>query len=74
MCEQSAARLVEPVAAVSVVSDVETVVALRESGQPVPEQLLPDFYAEHITLAMNKERRRQVLNLLPYTQLSKLLD
>lgn len=73
MCEQSAARLVEPVAAVNVVSDVETVVALRESGQPVPEQLLPDFYAEHITLAMNKERRRQVLNLLFYTQLSKLL-
>ncbi|XP_046669260.1 nostrin isoform X2 [Homalodisca vitripennis] len=58
---QSAARLVEPVNNVSVVSDLETLVALRETGQPVPEQLLPDFYAEHITLAMNRERRRQAL-------------
>lgn len=57
---QSAARLVEPVSQVSVVADLETVVTLRENGQPAPEQLLPDFYAEHITLAMNRERRRQV--------------
>lgn len=57
---QSAARLVEPVGCVSVVTDLETIVGLRETGQPTPEQLLPDFYAEHITLAMNKERRKQV--------------
>nr|XP_031827110.1 uncharacterized protein LOC116424624 isoform X2 [Nomia melanderi] len=25
------------------------------------EQLLPDFYAEHVTLAMNRERRKQAL-------------
>ncbi|XP_054271219.1 uncharacterized protein LOC128991946 [Macrosteles quadrilineatus] len=58
---QSAARLVEPVSQISVVADLETVVTLRENGQPAPEQLLPDFYAEHITLAMNRERRRQAL-------------
>lgn len=25
------------------------------------EQLLPDFYAEHTTLAMNRDRRKQAL-------------
>lgn len=33
---------------------------LRNSSQHVSEQLLPDFYCEHITLAMNRERRKQV--------------
>ena len=57
---QSANRLTEPTTQINIIGDLETVVSLREAGQPVPEQLLPDFYAEHITLAMNKERRRQV--------------
>lgn len=60
ICLQSACRLTEPTTQINVVGDLETVVSLREAGQPLPEQLLPDFYAEHITLAMNKERRRQV--------------
>lgn len=40
--------------------DLSTFVNLRQSSQQVSEQLLPDFYCEHITLAMNRERRKQV--------------
>lgn len=58
---QSACRLTEPTSQINMTGDLEAVVSLREAGQPLPEQLLPDFYAEHITLAMNKERRRQAL-------------
>jgi hypothetical protein len=43
-----------------VARDIQTVVSIKGTGQPIPEQLLPDFYAEHITLAMNRDRRRQV--------------
>ncbi|XP_063901931.1 nostrin isoform X2 [Zophobas morio] len=41
--------------------DLSTFVNLRQSSQQVSEQLLPDFYCEHITLAMNRERRKQAL-------------
>lgn len=34
---------------------------MRQTSQQVSEQLLPDFYCEHITLAMNRERRKQAL-------------
>lgn len=37
---------------------------MKGSGQPMQEQLLPDFYAEHVTLAMNRERRKQALSKL----------
>jgi len=59
-------RLQEPVESCDVARDIQTVVSIKGTGQPIPEQLLPDFYAEHITLAMNRDRRRQVcvLNLL----------
>lgn len=57
---QSVSRLTEPVAQINTTSDMESVTVLRESALPLPEQLLPDFYAEHTTLAMNRERRRQV--------------
>lgn len=40
--------------------DLNTFSSLRNSSQHVAEQLLPDFYCEHITLAMNRERRKQV--------------
>lgn len=58
-------RLREPVESCDVARDIQTVVSIKGTGQPIPEQLLPDFYAEHITLAMNRDRRRQawVLNL-----------
>lgn len=40
--------------------DMSAFTNLRNSSQHVSEQLLPDFYCEHITLAMNRERRKQV--------------
>lgn len=57
---QSSDRLKEPVESCDVVQDIQSVISLKGTGQPVPEQLLPDFYAEHMTLAMNRERRKQV--------------
>lgn len=60
---QSSERLQEPVDSCDISQDLDTIVSLKGTGQPVPEQLLPDFYAEHITLAMNKDRRRQVSKL-----------
>ncbi|CAG2053438.1 unnamed protein product [Timema podura] len=56
---QSVERLSEPVQICDVARDIQTVVSIKGTGQPIPEQLLPDFYAEHITLAMNRDRRRQ---------------
>lgn len=41
--------------------DLNTFISLRQSSQQISEQLLPDFYCEHITLAMNRERRKQAL-------------
>ncbi|XP_060517542.1 uncharacterized protein LOC132696623 [Cylas formicarius] len=41
--------------------DLITFQNLRQTSQQVSEQLLPDFYCEHITLAMNRERRKQAL-------------
>nr|CAD7567405.1 unnamed protein product [Timema californicum] len=58
---QSVERLSEPVQICDVARDIQTVVSIKGTGQPIPEQLLPDFYAEHITLAMNRDRRRQAL-------------
>ncbi|XP_067011922.2 nostrin isoform X2 [Anabrus simplex] len=58
---QSVERLTEPVDSCDVTRDIQTVVSIKGTGQPIPEQLLPDFYAEHITLAMNRDRRRQAL-------------
>ncbi|XP_075213015.1 nostrin [Lycorma delicatula] len=58
---QSSERLQEPIESCDISQDLDTIVSLKGTGQTVPEQLLPDFYAEHITLAMNKDRRRQAL-------------
>lgn len=58
---QGVERLREPVLSCDVARDIQTVVSIKGTGQPIPEQLLPDFYAEHITLAMNRDRRRQAL-------------
>lgn len=58
---QGVDRLQEPVESCDVARDIQTVVSIKGTGQPIPEQLLPDFYAEHITLAMNRDRRRQAL-------------
>ncbi|KAJ8985818.1 hypothetical protein NQ317_012058 [Molorchus minor] len=50
-----------PVAQADPTKDITTFLNLRQSSQQVSEQLLPDFYCEHITLAMNRERRKQAL-------------
>lgn len=62
---QSADRLVTPVRSCNVSQDLEVLKNLvrRMDSNDVTnaEQLLPDFYAEHVTLAMNRERRKQAL-------------
>lgn len=54
-----------PIRNCNVSQDVEilkNLIRRTESNDTVnAEQLLPDFYAEHITLAMNRERRKQSL-------------
>ncbi|KAK2581219.1 hypothetical protein KPH14_008017 [Odynerus spinipes] len=63
--QQSADRLSTPIRNCNVSQDVEilkNLIRRIESNDTVnAEQLLPDFYAEHITLAMNRERRKQSL-------------
>ncbi|KAI4502843.1 hypothetical protein M0802_001887 [Mischocyttarus mexicanus] len=63
--QQSADRVSTPVRNCNVSQDVEilkNLIRRTESNDMVnAEQLLPDFYAEHITLAMNRERRKQSL-------------
>ncbi|KAL1116758.1 hypothetical protein AAG570_005230, partial [Ranatra chinensis] len=54
-------QISEPVGECNPIRDLETVEALKAATQPPQEQLLPDFYAEHLTLAMNRERRKQAL-------------
>lgn len=43
--------------------DMRIVRGVRSVPAGPSEQLLPDFYCEHTTLAMNRERRKQVLVL-----------
>ncbi|XP_017784618.1 PREDICTED: nostrin isoform X2 [Nicrophorus vespilloides] len=50
-----------PIESAEASKDLSTFLSLRQSSQQTAEQLLPDFYCEHITLAMNRERRKQAL-------------
>ncbi|XP_058795300.1 uncharacterized protein LOC131666527 isoform X2 [Phymastichus coffea] len=63
--QQSVDRLSQPIRSCSVSQDVEilkNLIRRIDSGDTSStEQLLPDFYAEHVTLAMNRERRKQAL-------------
>ncbi|XP_076387475.1 nostrin isoform X3 [Megachile rotundata] len=63
--QQSADRLAAPVRNCNVSQDIEilkNLIRRVESNDGCnSDQLLPDFYAEHITLAMNRERRKQAL-------------
>nr|XP_012220622.1 PREDICTED: uncharacterized protein LOC105671228 [Linepithema humile]XP_012220623.1 PREDICTED: uncharacterized protein LOC105671228 [Linepithema humile] len=63
--QQSADRLLTPVRSCNVSQDLEVlknlVRRLDSNDATNAEQLLPDFYAEHVTLAMNRERRKQAL-------------
>ncbi|XP_076231511.1 nostrin [Calliopsis andreniformis] len=63
--QQSADRLAAPVRNCNVSQDIEilkNLIRRVESNDCCnAEQFLPDFYAEHVTLAMNRERRKQAL-------------
>lgn len=55
---QSVARLDEPLNKCNVDGDLQLVSGLRDSAPPFAEQMLPDFYAEHMSNVMNRERRK----------------
>lgn len=52
--------LVNPIKNANANTDMRVVRGVRSAPTGASEQLLPDFYCEHTTLAMNRERRRQV--------------
>lgn len=45
----------------NVQKDMNVITNIRRASEGPSEQLLPDFYCEHTTLAMNRERRKQAL-------------
>ncbi|KAJ0183694.1 hypothetical protein K1T71_000117 [Dendrolimus kikuchii] len=53
--------LVTPINNANANVDMRVVRGVRTAPAGASEQLLPDFYCEHTTLAMNKERRKQAL-------------
>lgn len=65
ICLQNSERLSTPIRNCNVSQDIEILRNLtrriENSDTSGTEQLLPDFYAEHMTLAMNRERRKQAL-------------
>lgn len=54
-------RLTPLVENCNVQKDLNIVKNLRRISEGPSEQLLPDFYCEHTTLAMNRDRRKQAL-------------
>ena len=58
---QAVERLAPHVESCSVDSDLQRIASLRESAPAFAEQLLPDFYAEHMSNVMNRERRKESL-------------
>ncbi|XP_047524323.1 nostrin isoform X1 [Pieris napi] len=53
--------LVGPINNANANLDMRVVRGVRSAPAGASEQLLPDFYCEHTTLAMNRERRKQAL-------------
>ncbi|KAL9880137.1 nostrin isoform 3-T10 [Glossina fuscipes fuscipes] len=45
----------------NVMKDMQIIKNIRRNAEGPSEQLLPDFYCEHTTLAMNRERRKHAL-------------
>lgn len=54
-------RLTPTVEACNVQKDLSVIKNIRRIAEGPSEQLLPDFYCEHTTLAMNRERRKHAL-------------
>ncbi|KAK4296966.1 hypothetical protein Pmani_030570 [Petrolisthes manimaculis] len=57
----SAGQLDEPVECCDVEKDIQSVITAKGTGENIPEQMLPDFYAEDMNNIMNRERRREAL-------------
>lgn len=53
-------RLDEPVKAIDVEKDIQAVITAKGTGENIPEQMLPDFYAEDLNNIMNRDRRKEV--------------
>lgn len=53
-------RLTPHVNACNVQKDLAVIKNIRRVSEGPSEQLLPDFYCEHTTLAMNRDRRKHV--------------
>ncbi|GBP94484.1 Nostrin [Eumeta japonica] len=58
---ESTETLVGPIGNANANTDMRVVRSVRSAPAGPSEQLLPDFYCEHTTLAMNRERRKQAL-------------
>ncbi|XP_055909156.1 SH3 and F-BAR domain-containing protein DDB_G0274695 isoform X2 [Eupeodes corollae] len=54
-------RLTPTVESCNVQKDLSVIKNIRRIAEGPSEQLLPDFYCEHTTLAMNRERRKHAL-------------
>lgn len=54
-------NLAAPILSANADSDMKALRGVRSAPAGACEQLLPDFYCEHTTLAMNRERRKQAL-------------
>ncbi|XP_065089703.1 uncharacterized protein Nost [Ochlerotatus camptorhynchus] len=61
MLSKVADRLGPQVQLCNVQKDLDVLKNIRRATEGPSEQLLPDFYCEHTTLAMNRERRKQSL-------------
>ncbi|GFQ87540.1 nostrin, partial [Trichonephila clavata] len=58
---QCSERLKTTVSSVDVPADIQKLIEIRGTGPNVPEQILPDFYAENLGNEMKKERRKEIL-------------
>ncbi|XP_055374688.1 uncharacterized protein LOC129607619 isoform X2 [Condylostylus longicornis] len=59
--EQLCQRISPQIEACNVQKDLVVIKNIRRAAEGPSEQLLPDFYCEHTTLAMNRERRKHSL-------------
>lgn len=61
LMEKIVQRIEPQIANCNVQKDLAVLKNIRRAAEGPSEQLLPDFYCEHTTLAMNRERRKQAL-------------
>lgn len=61
LMEKIVQRIEPQITNCNVQKDLAVLKNIRRASEGPSEQLLPDFYCEHTTLAMNRERRKQSL-------------